>query len=280
MPRVARKKSSSGALYHIIECGNERQDIFREDEDRRRLLTIIKRNQEKYGFTIHAFCLMTNHIHLLISCDGIDISQVMKSINVSYVIYFNRKYERSGHLFQDRFKSEIVDTNEYAMEVTRYIHLNPVRAGMVGCDAIHKYIWSSYQQYLLAECKGQLTVDTSFILGLFSADEVAGRKEYREYVLRDDTTDKVKDMSSGSQYQLNKNVSGNVSVRKPEEVLQTIAADCGFAIEEIKKKRSDNVEHRNTIIRALRSQTQLSLKEIGQLIGGLSESMISRIVRG
>lgn len=80
---------------------------------------------------------MTNHLHLLLASRGADISQVMKSINISYVIYFNRKYDRCGHLFQDRFKSELIDTNEYLMEVSKYIHLNPVKAGMVTEDNLH-----------------------------------------------------------------------------------------------------------------------------------------------
>lgn len=113
--------------------------------DRLRFLEIVKRNQAKYGFAVYAFCLMTNHLHLLLASHGADISQVMKSINISYVIYFNRKYRCCGHLFQDRFKIELVDSNEYVMEVSRYIHLNPMRAGMVSNDRIHNYPWSSYR---------------------------------------------------------------------------------------------------------------------------------------
>ena len=99
MPRCARKKGEY-EMYHVMQRGNEKKSIFYDDEDRKRYLEILQKNQEKYESKIYAYCLMDNHVNLLIATNGSDISQVMKSINVSYVMYINRKHVRCGHLFQ------------------------------------------------------------------------------------------------------------------------------------------------------------------------------------
>lgn len=284
MPRAARIKSSSEALYHIIECGNERRDIFHDDEDRSRFLTIVKQNQVKYGFKIYAYCLMTNLVHLLLSCEAIDISQVMKSINVSYVIYFNRKYQRCGHLFQDRFKSELIGTNEYVMEVSRTIHLNPVRAGIVSGDKMAEYHWSSYRHYLHAAVDGQLPVETAFILGLFSNCPELGREQYQEYVMRDETSDEYMRMEGSGNYfktvlQQVAEDKKPIPVPKAQELSPRIAAVFEPDREDYRDKRRSQVGNRNKAIREMRKRTQMTLKEIGLVFGGLSESMISRILK-
>ena len=284
MPRGARQKSSNKVLYHVTERGNERRALFHDDEDRLRFLDIVKRNQEKYGFKVYAYCLMTTHLHLLLACHDVDISQVMKSINVSYVIFFNRKYERCGHLFQDRFKSELVDTNEYVIEVSRYIHLNPVRAGIVSSDKMVEYRWSSYRHYLHAEAGGQLPIDTTFLLGLFSDSPELGRAKYQEYVMREETAEEYNAAEGGASrigtvFQQTAEPRKPISTLKAEELSQLIAAACGEEMEDIREKRSSQVGTRNQAIREIRKRTQMTLKEIGLLFGGLSESMISRILK-
>jgi hypothetical protein len=227
---------------------------------------------------------MTNHLHLLLASHGADISQVMKSINISYVIYFNRKYERCGHLFQDRFKSELVDSNEYVLEVSRYIHLNPEQAGMVTIDRIHEYPWSSYRQYVQAGVSGPLPVDTEFILGLFSDNPDIRREKYQEYVMRDETADEYKGAGG---YGAGFTKVALLQADEPrkdiplasQEFFKAIAANCGVDWHASREKRSNEVQQRNQMIRETRRQTQMTLKEIGILFGGLSESMISKILK-
>jgi putative transposase len=103
MPRIAREKGEF-STYHIILRGNERKNIFLQDDDKIRFLNIMSRMMEKYNFILESYCLMDNHVHLLINDNGNDISKIIKSINVSYAYYFNHNYKRVGHLFQDRFK--------------------------------------------------------------------------------------------------------------------------------------------------------------------------------
>ena len=127
MPRQARKKSGSG-IYHIMLRGINRQQIFEDAEDRERFLETIENYKELCGYTIYAYCLMGNHVHILMREGKEDLTQVFKRIAGSYVYWYNWKYHRSGHLFQDRYKSEPVEDDSYFLTVLRYIHQNPVKA--------------------------------------------------------------------------------------------------------------------------------------------------------
>ncbi len=130
MPRQQRSKSKSG-YYHIMIRGNERKNIFLDEQDKSRFVEILNDKKKSVSFYLQAFCLMDNHVHLMISEGVDDIARVMKRITVSYVYYFNKKYKRIGHLFQDRFRSEVVEDDNYVLSLARYIHQNPVKAGIV-----------------------------------------------------------------------------------------------------------------------------------------------------
>ena len=155
MPRQARKKSGSG-IYHIMLRGINRQQIFEDAEDRERFLETIENYKELCGYTIYAYCLMGNHVHILMREGKEDLTQVFKRIAGSYVYWYNWKYHRSGHLFQDRFKSEPVEDDSYFLTVLRYIHQNPVKAKL--CKSAEEYPHSSMQEYL----KHPVLVDTEF----------------------------------------------------------------------------------------------------------------------
>lgn len=276
MPRIARVKKSIEEIYHVMERGNEKKEIFRDDEDRIKFLDIINSNQVRYGFSIYAYCLMNNHVHLLVGCNGCDISQLMKSINISYAIFFNRKYQRCGHLFQDRFKSELIDNDAYAIEVSRYIHLNSVRAGMIDIDDIGQYPWSSYNQYIGSK-SSHLSVDTNFILGMFSNMLQEARIQYRSYLMRDDDnkliegndmpTALVKPHVATSEYNYDND---------PQKILKAVAAEYGVDWADSKRIA---ISIRNEMIIKVRRKSQLSLKVIGEMFGGLSESAISKILK-
>lgn len=145
MPRVARERSESG-IYHVMVRGINKQDIFLDDEDNLRYLQTIARVKERIRFSVYGYCLMRNHVHLLLREENeISISQVMQRIGVSYVQWYNTKYERVGHLFQDRFLSVPIETDNQFLAVLRYIHRNPVEAGISRTCA--DYPWSSYAAY-------------------------------------------------------------------------------------------------------------------------------------
>ena len=136
----------SGAFYHITSRGNLRESIFYDYKDRIRFLEILKRTKERYGYLLHAYALMDNHYHLLIETPKANISQIMQNINTSYTVYINKRYQRSGHLMQGRFKGIMVDKDEYLVSLSRYIHLNPVRAKVV--QRPEDYKWTSYRAYM------------------------------------------------------------------------------------------------------------------------------------
>jgi len=145
MPRQARKKSGSG-IYHIMLRGINRQQIFEDEEDREHFLETLENYKDLCGYTIYAYCLMGNHIHLLLKEGKEDLTLVFKRIAGSYVYWYNWKYHRCGHLFQDRYKSEPVEDDGYFVTVLRYIHQNPVAAKI--CKFAEEYPYSSMKEYL------------------------------------------------------------------------------------------------------------------------------------
>ena len=168
-----------GAHYHVINRGNAGEDIFINDRDKEKFLEYLEKAVEHYGLIIHAYCLMTNHYHLLIETPLPNLSQSIKWINVSYATYFNRKRNRRGHLFQGRFKSIIVEADEYLKPLSRYIHLNPIRAKMV--EKLDAYSWSSYPNYV-GKRKSLNGLETDWVLSLFDKRPKEASKRYRNYV--------------------------------------------------------------------------------------------------
>jgi putative transposase len=167
-----------GAVYHIMCRGNHRQEIFRDENDRLYYLSTLKEVKENIPYLLHSYCLMTNHVHLQIETVDISISQIMKRINMQYAIYFNKKYDFVGHLFQDRYHSELIETEPVHLHISRYIHLNPVKASIV--ERPELYRWSSYNTYI-GEQQDQL-ISIEKILSCFSPPR--GRR-YQAFVEED-----------------------------------------------------------------------------------------------
>jgi len=142
MPRVARKKSSTG-YYHIMMRGVDRQKIFKEDCDYRFFEFLLKKYSSELNIALLAYCLMTNHFHILMKTD--QPALFIKKISSAYVKYFNQRYERIGHLFQERFKSEPVEDDVYLLTVTRYILQNPQKAGIA---KYNEYCWNNWSEFL------------------------------------------------------------------------------------------------------------------------------------
>jgi REP element-mobilizing transposase RayT len=164
MPRGARRKSDSG-IYHIMLRGFNRQTIFLDDEDCEKYLQCLEECKAISGFTLYAYCLMGNHIHLLIKEDKEPLELIFKRVGARYVFWYNWKYKRSGHLFQDRYKSEAVEDDAYFLTVLRYIYQKPVKAGF--CRKPAEYRWSSFRS-LGTE---SLLADHSRILNMMTAEQ-------------------------------------------------------------------------------------------------------------
>lgn len=172
MPRKARVLSESG-YYHVMLRGNEQHAIFLDDHDRKKYLKLLAMQVEKGYMSVYAYCLMDNHLHLLVYDKNNMLASGMHSIGVAYAAYFNKKYARVGHLFQDRFKSEVIEDEAYLFAALRYIHQNPVRAGM--CERVEDYQWSSDGFHRNPD---QTTFVCTDILTLIAKDKKKSNAEY------------------------------------------------------------------------------------------------------
>ena len=168
-----------GAFYHVTSRGNERKAVFKSNSDRVKFLEYLESASQRYDALIHAYCLMDNHYHLLLETPSANISQIMRHINGAYTTYFNIKRDRSGHLFRGRYNAILVDIDEYAKQLSRYIHLNPVRAKMVLSP--EEYEWSSYRAYI-GKQKPANWLYRDFILGYFGSKISTAEKEYQKFV--------------------------------------------------------------------------------------------------
>ena len=168
-----------GAFYHVTSRGNERKAVFKSKRDREKFLEYLESATQRYDARIHAYCLMDNHYHLLLETPSGNLSQIMRHINGAYTTYFNVKRRRSGHLFQGRYQAILVEMDEYAKELSRYLHLNPVRAKMV--QTPEAYAWSSYRYYI-GRKKPAKWLCRDFILGYFGQKVPAAQKAYQKFV--------------------------------------------------------------------------------------------------
>ncbi len=162
-----------GLLYHVIVRGNQRQKTFLDDQDYQVYLERLAKYREKYGYSVHAYCLMPNHVHLLLESSDQPLGKFMQGLQQSYSQYFNLQHRKVGHVFQGRYKAIICDRDEYLQELVRYIHLNPVRAGLV--KAPERYRYSGQRAYM--EGKANEVIDPVKVLKLFG-----GKAGYKRFV--------------------------------------------------------------------------------------------------
>ena len=241
MPRTARKKSYT-QVYHVMLRGINRQQIFHDKEDYQYFISLLKRYKESCGYQLFAYCLMGNHIHLLIQ-EGKEtaLGDAFRHIGSAFVYWYNIKYERVGHLFQDRYKSEAVEDNAYLLTVFRYILMNPVKAGL--CSNAEQYPYSSAREYLHG-LKG--ITDTAMINGLL--DE----KSMKEYICQENE-DQCMEMDE--------------TIRKrvtDEDAEKLISIELGSVIPSIgKAKERAGLNH--SICRLIRSG--VSIRQLSRLTG-------------
>ena len=183
MPRGARKQAESG-IYHLMLRGINRQQIFEDESDAERFLEVLASYKETCRYELLGYCLMGNHVHILLKIGHEPLQTVMRRIAAKYVYWYNVKYERVGHLFQERFRSEPVEDDAYLMTVLRYIHRNPVKAGMA--DRPEEYAYSSFRGYT----EGKSEVDGGYILDLLPRERF---EEFHEAGWQDKCLDMSED---------------------------------------------------------------------------------------
>ena len=168
-----------GAVYHITNRGNDKKDIFKDDQDRETFLKILALVNKRYHWICHAYCLMTNHYHLLIETPDSNLSLGMRQLNGVYTQLFNKRHKRNGHLFQGRFKGILIQKDSHLLEVCRYVVLNPLRAGMV--ENPEQWQWSSYRATAGKE-NPHSSLTTDWVLGQFNGKRSKAEQEYRQFV--------------------------------------------------------------------------------------------------
>lgn len=180
-----------GAVYHVTCRGNERREIFRDDKDRKTFLEILSQSIEIYNIRLYSYILMSNHFHLLIETPLGNLGEFMRHFNITYTSYFNRRHKRVGHLYQGRYKSIVVDKDEYLSVLSRYIHLNPIRtkqvkgkAGEEKIEILMNYNWSSLPGYITKGIKEKI-IDYEKVLDEYGGDNAKGRKAYEKRIKED-----------------------------------------------------------------------------------------------
>jgi REP-associated tyrosine transposase len=180
-----------GAVYHVTHRGNERKNIFTSDDDRYQFLKILQTGQITYTVILHSYVLMDNHFHMLLETPRGNLAEFMRYLNITYTSYFNRTYRRSGHLYQGRYKSYLIEKEAYLSSVSRYIHLNPSRTRIVRRKSANQqlkylfsYPWSSLSGFVNLS-KRLNTVKYRYILEEYGGDTTNGRAAYKKQISLD-----------------------------------------------------------------------------------------------
>lgn len=228
--------------------GIDRQIIFQDDEDCEKYLQCLSACQEVSGFTLYAYCLMGNHVHILLQEGQEPLSQIFKRLGVRYVYWYNWKYKRTGHLFQDRFKSEPVEDDAYFLAVLRYIYQNPVKAGL--CKKPDEYPWSSYCPTSLHRS----LVNQEKLAAMLSPDELSTFLE-----------------QSSEQVFLDADTDGRLNDRKAIERIKALcrlnaATEFGLLSEELQSKYLNQLQRERCSIRQLARLTGLTKGKVEKLL--------------
>ena len=251
MPRNPRKQSESN-LYHVISRGVGRCIIFEDDNDRIRFLRALEKCARDHHAEILAWCLMSNHFHLLARAELDHLAEFMRKLNASYATYFNKRHDRVGHLFQGRYKSEPVADDQYFLTALRYIHQNPARAGI--CPT-HEYQWSSYGEYLYGSGISHTDLALSMLGGL---------EKFVNFHRLIDNTAPCMELSSGRRF-----------IHDDDALLIARSALAGTPNARPESLASLPKPERDEALLTLR-RSRLSLRQIERLTG-ISRSTIARI---
>lgn len=265
----------SGAIYHVIQRGNNREYIFEKDEDKLFLLSELERRQRLSGFILYGYVLMGNHYHMVLQIGETPLSKIMHLLNSNYGRYYNRSRKRTGHIFDGRYKAIPIQNEQYLLAVLRYVHRNPVRVGI--CKSVQNYQWSSDSQY-----RNNLDglVDISLLLNMLSDNRDEAIKKYLAFLAGEDEVKYDEIDTLGDQ-------PFNLMVRPPREIparrnLDEILRDetgvCSTDFELIKigSRKRHLIQHKVTYItKAIKHG--YTLQEIGNNIG-ISAVAVSKLI--
>ncbi len=253
MPRTSRIKSKSG-IYHVVMRGINRQIIFGDEEDNLKFIQTLQKYKEVCEYSLYAYCLMENHVHLLLKEGKESLGTVMRRICGSYVLWYNKKYDRVGYLFQDRFKSEPVENDAYFLTVLRYIFQNPIKAGIV--MKIENYPWTNYLHYI----KKTHWTDTDYALGIFGSDRTEAVRKFIDYV-NEENDDMCLELRE-------------YRTLNDSDAIKLIKDIC--KVEHVQDLRKLGVQQRNFFIKTLKEKHNLSIRQIERLTG-INRGIIQRI---
>lgn len=291
-----------GAFYHITCRGNERKSIFLNDDDRRNFLALLVESLETYHVILYAYVLMTNHFHLVLQTMRANLSEFMRRFNICYTGKFHYRHGTCGHLYQGRYKAFVIDASNYLLEVSRYVHLNPVRKDKSQSsdyrDRWHKvrrYQWSSLPGYL-NEKRAAHWVDYDTVFEM-----VGGRRAYRTFVV-DGLIRNIENPFAYTQHQMilggddfvarvkSKHLAGGslrdqpayrelvTQLIEPDIIMTNVAAACRIKKALLCQRRGAGVE-RGIAAEMLHKYSGLTLKQIGVVLGNIDYGAVHQLCR-
>jgi len=233
--------------------GNERKNIFIDEEDKEKFIKIVFKKKADEAFKLYAYCMMDNHLHLVIKEQKETISQIIKKITTSYAYYFNNRYKRVGHLFQDRYKSETIEDEAYLLSVIRYVHNNPEKAGITKKE---KYKWSSYPHYIDLLNHHREIPEIKEILEMFSSDTKRALKEFIHY------SNKYEEKNF---LEMKETIKPEINEENVKEYINGYLKSRNLKKEDL--KRREHAKQKEDLIQQLKKRSNLSKRKIAILIG-------------
>ena len=284
MSRSARKINPK-ATHHIMCKSISEINLFRDNEDKREYLNRMAKCKRKYNCGILAYCLMDTHVHIHFDPQGCDMSKFMQSLNLSYVLYYNRKYNRHGHLYQDRYKSVMIEDDRYNLAVSAYIHNNPKDISGYR-DHVQDYPFSSFGIYTGQAKDEYRLIEPQFILSKFHQIQKVARQLYVEFVSNLGHTiidrkllEKVGSVIHKEHYEYRSERTLYKRDIKPETIIQTVADKFDIPEQDIIKVKYDRSLSpvKAITVFLIRCLCNLSFKNIGKIIGNLTLSQMSKL---
>ena len=276
MARLARVKSETG-MYHVMVRSLSEFDLFRDADDKIKYLALVQKYQYKYGFAVYAYCLMDNHGHFIIDCLGADISKIMQVIDFCYAQYYNRKYKRRGPVFQDRFKSKVVNNERYLVTLSAYIHNNPKDIKGYS-DNVASYPFSSLKEYI-NETNTFNILNPEVLKGIAGLYKVKNKAKYLNLVHEancEEYTEDVEFVNTQTEYRSERTIIFRED--KPEKIISYVAEYLKQSKRSIHIKYNPNYTKFRALSCFLMSCfCDMTQKEICNVIGNITQSRVSKL---
>lgn len=266
-----------GALYHVIARGNNRAYIFEEEKGKKEYLEIIETYKNKYDFILYAYCIMDNHVHILIEVKENPLSRIMQGIQQVYTQRYNKKKNRTGHVFEQRYRAILCDKEEYLLQLIKYIHQNPLRAGFE--EGIN-YKWSSHNEYIGTKD----IVDVEYPLSIFSSKKQQSKDMYLKYVMDNEEAEEIDwEIQIDEEILVQRKFKENINKTNidPEKLINKVLElfDMEFTKVYGNSKNRQVSDIRKALVKLLYIHTNLNNKEIANELG-IGQSTVTNILNG